>query len=738
MKRLLPRILVPLAAVALVLPVTARGQAAPRGRSERARWEQEARAVTIARDDWGIAHVHGKTDADAVFGMIYAQAEDDFNRIETNYLTALGRMALAEGDSAVWADLRARLFINDDSLKALHARSPLWLRRLMAAWADGLNYYLATHPGVHPRALERFEPWMALSFSEGSIGGDIERVGLKELQEFYGKGPAVAPASTEGHSDGAPADDEPRGSNGIAIAPANTQSHHALLLINPHTSFFFRSELHMTSDEGLNAYGAVTWGQFFIYQGFNERAGWMHTSSGADAIDEYAETVTRRNGRFYYRYAGAEHPVITTTITVPYRTAAGTARKSFTAFYTRHGPVIRSADGRWISISLMQEPVKALIQSYTRTKAHDYKSFRQTMELHTNSSNNTIFADADGDIAYFHGNFIPRRNPEFDWTRPVDGSNPATDWHGVLSIDETPGLLNPASGWLYNSNDSPWSAAGPSSPRRESFPAYVETGTGSARGRHAVRVLENRTDFTLDGLVTAAYDSYLTWFEEPLPALIAAWDGLAASDPLRTRLASQIAALRGWDHRWSASSVPTSLAVFWGSYAQRAAFAEARRAAVSVEEYLGSRASATLLLTALDSASARLETDFGSWQTPWGDINRFQRLTGDIVQPFTDRGPSIPVPFTSATWGSLASFGARPYPGTKKWYGTSGNSFVAAVEFGDSVRARAVTAGGESGDPASPHFNDQAGRYSAGDLREVYFYPSQLAKHTERSYHPGS
>ena len=746
MKRLWNRrvmgVLVPLCIIAF-FPVTASGQATARKRidralTEHARWAQEARAVTIARDDWGIAHVHGKTDADAVFGMIYAQAEDDFNRIESNYLTALGRTALAEGETAVWADLRARLFINDDSLKALHARSPVWLRRLTAAWADGLNYYLATHPGVHPRALARFEPWMALSFSEGSIGGDIERVSLKELQEFYGKGPAVTPASTEGHSDGPPPDGEPRGSNGIAIAPANTKSHHALLLINPHTSFFFRSELHMSSDEGLNAYGAVTWGQFFVYQGFNERAGWMHTSSGADAIDEYAETVTRRNGRFYYRYAGKEHPVLTTTITVPWRTDTGTARRTFTAFYTRHGPVIRSAEGPWITISLMQEPVKALIQSYTRTRAHDYKSFRQTMELHTNSSNNTIFADADGNIAYFHGNFIPRRNPEFDWTRPVDGSNPATDWHGVLSIDETPGLLNPASGWLYNSNDWPWSSAGPSSPKRESFPPYVETGTGSARGRHAVRVLEDRSDFTLDGLVTAAYDSYLTWFEQPLPALIAAWDGLATADPLRAKLAGQIAALRAWDHRWSAASVPTSLAVFWGSQAQRAAFADARRAGVSVEEYLGSRAPATLLLAALDSASARVERDFGSWQTPWGDINRFQRLTGDIVQPFTDRGPSIPVPFTSATWGSLASFGARPYPGTKKWYGTSGNSFVAVVEFGDSVRARAVTAGGESGDPASPHFNDQAARYSTGDLREVYFYPSQLAKHTERSYHPGS
>ena len=704
--------------------------------SARARWEREARNVTITRDDWGIAHVHGKTDADAVFGMIYAQAEDDFNRVETNYLNAMGRLAEAEGESAIWQDLRMKLFINPDSMKAKYSASPVWLRRIMTAWADGLNYYLATHPAVRPRVIRHFEPWMALTFSEGSIGGDIERVNLSQLQAFYGKGPVTPAAAEDGHADG-PADGEPRGSNGMAIAPSNTLSHHALLLINPHTSFFFRSELQMTSDQGLNAYGAVTWGQFFVYQGFNERAGWMHTSSGADAIDEYLETVSRRNGRFYYRYGGAEHPLVTARVTVPYRTAGGMARRTFTAFYTRHGPVIRAEGGKWVTIRLMQEPVKALTQSYTRTKAHDYKAFRRTMELHTNSSNNTIFADADGDIAYFHANFIPRRDPSFDWSRPVDGSNPATDWHGVLSVDETPGLLNPASGWLYNSNDWPWSAAGPSSPRKADFPTYVETGTASARGRHAVMVLEKRKDFTLDGLVAAAYDSYLPWFEQPLPALLAAWDSLPAADPMKARLGEQIAALRGWDHRWAASSVPTSLGVFWGTQMLRAVSADARRNGLSAEAYIGTKAPAALLLAELDSASARLTADFGSWRTPWGDVNRFQRLTGDIVQPFNDAAPSIPVPFTSATWGSLASFGARPWPGTKKWYGTSGNSFVAVVEFGDSVRARAVTAGGESGDPASPHFNDEAKRYAAGDLREVYFYPSQLVGHTERRYRPG-
>jgi acyl-homoserine-lactone acylase len=704
--------------------------AAP-NQQDAARWEQEARNVTIVRDDWGIAHVYGKTDADAVFGMIYAQAEDDFNRVETNYINGLGRLAEAEGESKIYLDLRMKLFINPDDLKKQYAASPAWLQALMNAFADGLNYYLAKHPDVKPRVIQRFEPWMALSFSEGSIGGDIERVNLAQLEAFYGK-VAVSP-TTASLYESEPV--EPSGSNGAAIAPSNTTAHHALLLINPHTSFFFRSELQMVSDQGLNAYGAVTWGQFFIYQGFNDRAGWMHTSSGVDAIDEYLETVQKKGDRYLYKYGSEERPITTSEITVPYKTDQGMAEKKFTVYRTHHGPVVREANGKWVSIHLMQENIKALEQSYLRTKARNYKAYRETMELKANSSNNTIFADADGDIAYFHGNFIPKRDTGFDWTKPVDGSNTATEWQGLLSIDETPHLLNPKSGWLYNVNNWPWSAAGASSPKKEDYPVYVERGGESARGLHAIRVLENKKDFALESLIAAAYDSYLPWFEKTIPALIKAWDSAPASNPLKAKLADQIALLRKWDLRWSATSVPTSLAVFWGEEVRRQL--GARSPGIAVGD-LGGSVTPEQFLESLAAASDKLQADFGSWKTPWGEINRFQRLTGDIVQPFNDAGPSIPVAFTSSTWGSLASFGARAYPGTKKWYGTSGNSFVAVVEFGDKVRARAVTAGGESGHPASPHFNDEAQRYSTGDLREVYFYRSQLKGHTEREYHPGS
>ncbi|SEM10844.1 acyl-homoserine-lactone acylase [Pseudoxanthomonas sp. GM95] len=717
--------------VALLLTGVAQARAAD---PELARWQRQAQAVTITRDDWGIAHVRGKTDADAVFGMIYAQAEDDFNRVETNYLLSLGRLAEAEGESQVWLDLRQKLFIDPVDLKAQYAKSPRWLKTLMDAWADGLNYYLATHPDVHPRVITQFEPWMALSFTEGSIGGDIERVDLKDLQAFYGK-PDDTPVAL---ADLRPSWIEPTGSNGIVIAPKLTAEGHALLLINPHTSFFFRSELQMSSEAGLDAYGAVTWGQFFVYQGFNRHAGWMHTSTGADVVDEFAETIVRQDGKLFYRYGTALRPVRTRQITVPYKGADGAiAQRTFTAYFTHHGPIVRTLDDKWIAMALMNTPVPALQQSWLRTKTDDYASYMKVAQLKANSSNNTLFADDKGEIAYLHPQFIPRRDNRFDYTKPVDGADPATDWQGLTPLEQLPQAVNPPNGWAFNTNDWPYSAAGEYSPKQADFPRYMDTFGENPRGLHATRLLTGIANVTLPSLITAAFDPYLPAFARQIPVLVADYDALPANDPLRAQLAGQIQLLRDWDYRWGVASMPTSLAVFWGDTLWDEVSKADTAEGLSIYDKMAQRAGPAMRLNALVEASNRLTQDFGSWGVPWGEINRFQRINGDIKQPFDDAKPSLPVPFVSSRWGSLASFGAHRWPGTKRYYGTSGNSFVAVVEFGPKVRARAITAGGESGHLDSPHFNDQAERYTTGNLREVYFWPEQLTGHTERVYRPG-
>lgn len=730
-----------------------------------ARWRSEAQRVTITRDDWGIAHVHGRTDADAVFGAIYAQAEDDFPRVEANYLTSLGRTAEAEGEKALWQDLRSRLYYSQPELKTYYAKSPPEMRRLMDAWADGLNYFLATHPDVKPRVITRFEPWMVLSFTEGSIGGDIERIDLKQLEAFYGSQATISPGAERASiSD----DNEPRGSNGIAIAPKITApGTGALLLINPHTSFYFRSELQMTSDKGLDAYGASTWGQFFIYQGFNRHVGWMHTSSGVDNVDEFAYQVQLPELGPRYRYGSHWRVMDQRPVTIRYRKPDGTlGERKFKIYWTHRGPIVRKelspacapapktlaiADAArerricWVAFAMMDRPVEALQQSFLRTKSTDLASFiGLAARFKANSSNNTVFADDKGEIAVLSPQFMPRRDNRFDYARTVDGSDPATDWHGLHTVPELPNTINPPTGWAFNSNDWLYSAAGPASPKPANFPAYLDTAGENYRTIHALRLLSQPGPWSFERLQAAAYDSAQPAFEVLVPMLVSAWGALPANDARRARLAQPIAALVNWDKRWSIASVPNTLAQFWGDELAKAVNPETLTQALPLQADHDNmfrhmeRLTPAQKLDTFERGLDRLEQDFGGWRVRWGEVNRFQRISAAIDSPFDDSAPSIPVGFTSNRWGSLASFGASQKPGTKRWYGTNGNSFVAVVEFKPSgVRARAVTAGGESGNPKSPHFNDEAQRYASGDLREVYFYPEQLKGHIERRYHPG-
>ena len=700
--------------------------------AENARWRLHAEHVRIVRDNWGIAHIYGHSDADTVFGTLYAQAEDDFNRVERNYLNGLGWLAQAEGESAILSDLRERLFIDVDRLKRQYETAPPWLKTLMLAWSDGLNYFLARHPAVTPRVIRHFEPWMALSFTEGSIGGDIESVDLANLRKFYMQ-PAPAAHRDEGSAGPQPA---PGGSNGFAIAPSRSASGHALLWINPHTSYYFRSELQMVSDEGLNVYGAVTWGQFFVYQGFNARNGWMHTSFGGDAIDEYAETLVRKPDGIYYRYGDALRKLEVSEISIPFKSPEGLKWRKFTVYHSHHGPIVRAENGKWIAVKMLLDPVPALSQSYLRTKTSDYASFLRTQDMRTDTSNNTVYADADGTIAYFHGNFIPKRDTAFDFTHPVDGSNPATEWHGPHAIKDTITLLNPSTGWLFNSNNWPFSAAGEASPKRENYPVYMWIRGENPRGIHAVEVLHDIHGVTLDSLIAAGYDAHLTAFDVLLPPLFAGYAALAPADPRRERLQEAIAVLRRWDKRTAVDSVPTAVAIYWGQALVERKGAEARDADEPVYDYLVGRLTDTERLDALSAALDKLQRNFGRWQVPWGEINRFQRLTDDIVQPFDDAKPSLTVGFAPSQWGALASFDWSKPRTTKKIYGSVGNSFVAAVEFGPTVHAKAIMSGGASGDPASPHFTDQALMFSLGQFRDVLFYPEDVRAHAERTYQP--
>lgn len=635
---------------------------------EIARWEKRAKGIEIVRDNWGIPHVYGKTDADAIFGMLYVQCEDDFARVERNYLDATGQMALAYGEDYIYHDLRARMFLDSVAAKAYYTKSPQWMKDLCDAFADGINYYLYKHPEVKPDYLTRFESWMPFTFSEGSIGGDITRIPLQGVKAFYGD------SKMSFLDDRWALEEAPTGSNGFSIAPAKSKTGNSLFLINPHTSFYFRSELHINSEEGLRAYGAVTWGQFFIYQGFNENCGWMHTSTYADAIDQYEETIIKKGNSYFYKYGNKERPVTEKKVSIPYTSGNEVKRKEFTLYFTHHGPVIRSQGDKWITFRMMNRPLDALTQSFMRTKATGYKSFNKTMKIRTNSSNNTVYADNEGNIAYWHGNFIPKRNPNYDYNGLIDGSNPKTDWGRLHKVKEMIHVLNPESGWLQNCNATPYTVAGKNSPKRSDYADYIAPDLENFRGINAVKVLSRYTSFDIEDLKEAANDPYLAIFEKTIPDLVATFDQEKSGNQ---GMKEAMDLLRKWDKNYGVNSVETSLAIYWAEQLRPSVLAntsrEERRKNM-FDQLLIDKISAQEKLAAFERAMNKLEEDFGMWKTPWGEINRFQRLTGKIEESYDDEGESIPVGFTSSRWGSLAAFNTRS-PGTKRRYGRSGNSF---------------------------------------------------------------
>lgn len=698
-------------------------------------FQAQAKRVTIIRDNWGIPHVYGKTDADAVFGLLYAQCEDDFKRVELNYIEKLGRLAEVNGEKDIFNDLQIRLLIDTTEAIADYQKAQPWLKKLLNAYADGINYYLYKNPQVKPALLTRFKPWYALLWTDGSIGAiNTADLTINELKKFYSGDhtpTAYIPVIK----------DQQSGSNGFAFAPSITESGNAILYINPHTTFYFRPEVQMQSEEGLNAYGAVTWGQFFVYQGFNEHCGWMHTSNNVDIADMYAEKITKTDKGLFYEYDKKKFPVIQKKVNIRYLDGAILKTKSFNTYFTNNGPVMAIRDGKWISLKSKNRNTQSLVQSWVRTKAKSFEDYQKAMDLKANASNNTVYADAQGNIAYWHGNFIPVRNPKYNWANVVDGSTSATAWKGLHNVKDMVHVYNPANGWLQNCNSTPFSVAGKNSPIKADYPSYMAPDGENFRGIAATKLLSKPQKYTLDKVIATGYDTYLPAFEVLVPALLKAYAQLPQSDPLLEELKAPIAVLKAWDYRSGENSQAAALALEWAPrlnpIIQKVYIDPGEKDQVENTIAFAASARPNELLDPLKATIADLNKRFGKWQVSWGEINRFQRLTGAINEKYDDNLASYPVGFGSALWGQLPSYRSNPFK-TNKRYGFSGNSFVCAVEFGKKIKAKSILAGGNSGDPNSKHFNDQALMYSKGQFKDVLFYKEDVVKNAEKTYQPGN
>lgn len=706
--------------------------------AEVSRYTKQAQQVKIIRDKWGVPHIYGQTDADAVFGLLYAQCEENFMRVERNYIEMMGRLAEIEGEGQVFADLQMKLIYDSADAVADYHKSPTWFKKLLNAFADGVNYYLYTHPQVRPALLTRFEPWYPLLYTDGSIAPtQTGGLTIQDLRNLYSNGATAYQPNT---SAAQWATVNTSGSNGFAIAPARSATGEAMLYINPHVTFYFRSEVHMVSNEGLNAYGAVTWGQFFVYQGFNQHCGWMHTSSYADVADVYREAIERRGDSVFQRYNGALLPVKTRQVTVSYKNGGGIVPKTFTTYTTVHGPVLGQRNGQWLSLKENNRSMDALIQSWLRTKARGLDDFKKVMDMKANNSNNTVFADNKGNIAYWHGNFMPIRDTAYDFSQPVDGATSATNWKGLHRLDEIVHIYNPASGWIQNCNSTPFTAAGSSSPHVSDYPRYMAPDGENFRGINAVRLLGAAQRLTLDSIIAIGYNRYLAAFDVLLLPLLEAYKGLQAGDSLHRLLEQPVLLLGQWNKVADKASVATTLAIEWATkMAGRATPPQSREQAthaIRQVQTMVDNTSATEKLQLLLQVMQDLDKDFGTWQVPWGHVNLYQRSFNPVTTGFNDSLPSLPVSQASSQWGSLPSFATRRQANGRR-YGVSGNSFIAAVTFGSRIRAKTVITGGQSFYSGSPHFADQAQMYIDGVFKDVLFYKEDVLKNMHHQYHPG-
>ena len=575
----------------LILPLQLFAQ--PFSKTEISKWQKQADNITIIRDNYGIPHVYGKTDADAVFGLLYAQCEDDFKRVELNYIEKLGRLSEVNGEKDLYNDLLIRLVIDTaDAIKDYKA-APAWLKKILNAYADGINFYLYKKQKTKTILLTRFQPWYPLLWTDGSIGAiSTGGISLNEIKNFYA---GVDEALAMAEDLNLPFEEENlTGSNGFAFAPKITESGNAILYINPHVTFYFRPEVHIISDEGLNAYGAVTWGQPFIYQGFNEHCGWMHTSSEADISDAYIEKLTKSNGNWFY------------------------------ALFTHHGPIMAKRDGQYLSLRHNNRDTKGFMQSWLRTKANSFADFKKTMDMGANPSNNTVYADAEGNIAYWHGNFLPKRNPIYDWSKPVDGSIAETEWKGYHTVDESVHIYNPENGWLQNCNSTPFTVAGKYSPNRNYYPKYMAPDGENFRGINAVRVLDREKSYTIDKVIAAGYDTYLAAFEKLIPALVDAFEkNFSAGDPVYQQLVEPITILKNWDIRCGENSVATTLAIEWGqkiSLAINKTKVEKPNAdIVDKTNEFADTMHVNEVIPPLLAVTNELKEKYGDWKIAWGD-----------------------------------------------------------------------------------------------------------------------
>jgi acyl-homoserine-lactone acylase len=672
---------------------------------------QLARSVTIYRDTYGVPHVFGATDASCVFGYVYAQAEDNFWQIEDSYIRALGRASEVYGEKTLTDDEQVRALEIPRLSKAEYERTSPRVKQLLDAAAAALNYYVARNPQSKPRLLTRFEPWHVYAFGRYALYHQfiLKQTGLKpdDMKTVAGS----------------------QGSNMWAIRPAKTTTGHAMLFINPHQPFFGVGqwyEGHVHSAEGWNMSGASFFGSAFPTLGHNEVLGWSHTVNKPDVFDVYEETFDDPADPLSYRYARSHRRAVEWTDPIAIKTASGLTTRTFTFRKTHHGPILARRDGKSLAVRLARfEEGGQLEEWYAMSKSRSLAEFKRAMAAVAIPMFNTMYADRDGNIFYVYNGAVPKRSAHFDWLKPVDGSTPETEWHGYHTLAELPQLTNPKSNFVQNCNSTPFATTTQDNPLPDNFPKYMVGEPDNARARMSRRILDSKVPFSFDEWARAGFDTHVLAADDKLPELIPELiKGWRESHLESHKQGPVIDELRAWNHRSAVDSVAMTIFMLWYEKQFGTAVIPAAKTKKGPVE-------------ALDEVVTELENKYGTWRVPWGDLNRLQRNQSGGEEPFSDDRMNLPIAGAPGDVGIIFNFYARPESGQKRRYGVAGHSFVSVVEFGPQVEAKSILVFGESADPRSPHYFDQAQLYAKQQFKPAWFTLADIQAHAERTYHPG-
>ncbi len=671
-----------------------------------------ARAVTIYRDTYGVPHVFGRTDASTVFGFAYAQAEDNFWRVEENFILALGRASELYGERTLDEDRLNRALEIPRLAREEYARLDPKMRSLCDAFAAGFNYYLSRHPEVRPRLLTKIEPWYTLAFIRYNYfqNGFARDRSLRRI--------ALQTAAIENDLK------EHTGSNGWVIGPSRSATGHAMLFINPHLPFFGPGQVyegHVHSDEGWNFTGYTRFGFPLPYVGHNENGGWVSTDNAADLADVYMETFDDPARPLAYKYGNGYRLATERVEEVQVKTANGIETRKFTMRKTHHGPILASRDGKMLSLRMARfESDGWLREWYDMTRATSLAALKRAMTPLNMLFGNVMYADRQGNTWYLYNGAVPKRDPRFDWTKPVDGSDPATEWQGYYTIDELPQLTNPKTGWMQNCNTTPFLLTSEGNPDPKQFPKYMVQEGDNPRGAISREILASKPKFTFEEWTRIAFDTRVMNAGKRLPGLITVLkqhlDSESSSgdkQPLREVHDELVR----WNQRSANDSVAMTVFSLWHDRVSRNEKEDP--------------------IAALTEVLNTLQRDFGTWKVAWGELSRLQRIDESKSEDFQDSRPSIAVSGVNGNDGAVFTLYAAPIDGQKRRYGVAGGTYISVVEFAPKVRALSVHTFGASGNPRSKHFMDQSALYVRGEFKPAWITLEEIRANLEASYHPG-